>query len=149
MRRIREKIPVVRTVMVGDASAVEVLSAIRVVAAGEAVGPPRFSAAPFRGAAQQLAIRQNLQVRSGIGLPERIITRRTNPLGTYQPRNRFASEAFRTYREESRSPHSTQNQANSIESRSGNTATGGMAHPSPIYPLHCEALPRAEAAETR
>jgi hypothetical protein len=68
MRRIREKIPVVRTVMVGDASAVEVLSAIRVVAAGEAVGPPRFSAAPFRGAAQQLAIRQNLQVRSGIGL---------------------------------------------------------------------------------
>jgi DNA-binding NarL/FixJ family response regulator len=90
MRRIREKIPAVRTVMVGmepeeenflpavlegatgsvlrDASAVEVLSAIRAVAAGEAVGPLRFSAALFRCAAQQLAIRQNLQVRSGIGL---------------------------------------------------------------------------------
>jgi DNA-binding NarL/FixJ family response regulator len=54
----------------GDASAVEVLSAIRVVAAAEAVGPPRFSAAPFRGAVQQLAIRQNLQVRSGIGLSQ-------------------------------------------------------------------------------
>jgi DNA-binding CsgD family transcriptional regulator len=61
------KIPAVRTVMVGNASAVEVLSASRAVAAGEAVGPPRFSAPLFRGAAQQLAIRQNLQVRSGVG----------------------------------------------------------------------------------
>jgi DNA-binding NarL/FixJ family response regulator len=93
MRRIREKIPAVRTVMVGmepeeenflqavregatgyvlrDASAVEVLLAIRAVAAGEAVGPPRFSAALFRCAAQQLTIRQNLQVRSGSGLSRR------------------------------------------------------------------------------
>jgi hypothetical protein len=42
MRRIREKTPAARTVMVGDASAVEVPSAIRAVEAGEAVGPPRF-----------------------------------------------------------------------------------------------------------
>ncbi len=75
--------------------------------------------------------------------------RRVVALGTYQPRNRFASEACRTYREESRSPHSTQNQSNSIASRSWNTATGETTDPSPIYPLHCEALPRAEAAETR
>ena len=93
MRRIREKVPAARTVMVGmepqeenflqavregatgyvlrDASAVEVLSAIRAVAAGEAVGPPRFSAILFRFAAEQLATRQNLQVRSGTGLSRR------------------------------------------------------------------------------
>jgi hypothetical protein len=65
-------------------------------------------------------------------------------LGTYQPRNRFASEAFRTYREESRSPQSRENQAHSIESRLRNAATGETAHPSPIYPLRCEALSRAE-----
>jgi len=79
VRRIREEIPAVRTVMVGvepeeenfcklfareatgyvlrDASAAEVLSAIRAVAAGEAVSPRRFSAALFRCAARQLAIR--------------------------------------------------------------------------------------------
>lgn len=93
MRRLKEQLPAARIVMVGmepaednflqavregatgyvlrDASALEVLSAIRSVAAGEAVGPPRFSAALFRCAAQQLAIRQNLQVRSGIGLSRR------------------------------------------------------------------------------
>jgi hypothetical protein len=31
----------------------------------------------------------------------------------------------------------------------GTLPTGEMAHPSPTHPLHCEALPRAEAAETR
>jgi hypothetical protein len=74
--------------------------------------------------------------------------RRVVALGTYQPRNRLASQAFRTYRESSRSPHSTQNQAHSIASRLRNTATGETAHPSPIYPLRCEALSRAEPLMT-
>ena len=40
-------------------------------------------------------------------------------------------------------------QGHPIELRSWNTATGQMALPSPTHPLHYEALPSAEAAETR
>jgi two-component system, NarL family, response regulator DevR len=54
-----------------EASAVEVLSAIRAVVAGEAVCPPCFSAMLFRCASQQLAIRQNLRTRSRHGLSRR------------------------------------------------------------------------------
>jgi DNA-binding NarL/FixJ family response regulator len=54
-----------------EASAAEVLSAIRAVAAGEAVCPPCFSATLFRCASQQLAIRQNLRTRSRHGLSRR------------------------------------------------------------------------------
>jgi DNA-binding NarL/FixJ family response regulator len=54
--------------VLSHASAAEVLSAIRAGAAREAVAPPQFSAALFRCAAQQLATRQNLQARSGLGL---------------------------------------------------------------------------------
>lgn len=86
LRSIREKLPETSTVMVGmepkednfliavregavgyvlrEASATEVLSAIRSVSAGVAVCPPCFSAALFRCASQQLAIRQNLRTRS-------------------------------------------------------------------------------------
>jgi two-component system response regulator DevR len=86
LRRIREKLPGTSTVMVGmepnednflvavregavgyvlrEASAAEVLSAIRSVSAGVAVCPPCFSATLFRCASQQLAIRQNLRTRS-------------------------------------------------------------------------------------
>jgi two-component system response regulator DevR len=86
LRYVHENLPETGTVMVGmeskednfllavregaagyvlrEASAAEVLSGIRAVAAGEAVCPPCFSATLFRYASQQLAIRQNLQTRS-------------------------------------------------------------------------------------
>ncbi len=54
-----------------DASAAEVVAAIRSVGAGEAVCPPRFSAALFRCAAQRLAVRKNLQNLSHSGLSRR------------------------------------------------------------------------------
>ncbi len=93
LRYVRENLPETGTVMVGmepeeenfliavregaagyvlrEASAAEVLSAIRAVAAGEAVCPPCFSATLFRYASQQLAIRQNLQTRSRSELSRR------------------------------------------------------------------------------
>jgi DNA-binding CsgD family transcriptional regulator len=54
-----------------EASAAEVIGAIRAVAAGEAVCPPCFSASLFRCASQQLAIRQNLQSRGPSELSRR------------------------------------------------------------------------------
>ena len=54
-----------------EASAAEVLSAIRAVASGEAVCPPCFSATLFRCASQQLVILQNLRTRSRRGLSAR------------------------------------------------------------------------------
>jgi DNA-binding NarL/FixJ family response regulator len=93
LRNIRENLPAAHTVMVGmepkeehfllavregavgyvlrEASSTEVLSAIRSVAAGEAVCPPCFSTMLFRCASQQLAIRQNLQARGRSGLSRR------------------------------------------------------------------------------
>jgi DNA-binding NarL/FixJ family response regulator len=93
LRSIRENLPETGTVMVGmepqedhflvavregaagyvlrEASAAEVLSAIRAVAAGEAVCPACFSATLFRYASQQLAIRQNLQTRGRSELSRR------------------------------------------------------------------------------
>lgn len=93
LRHIRESLANTSTIMVGmepneenfllavregaagyvlrEASAAEVLSAIRAVAAGEAVCPPCFSAMLFRCASQQLAIRQNLRTRSRHGLSRR------------------------------------------------------------------------------
>ncbi|HUO24459.1 MAG TPA: response regulator transcription factor [Candidatus Aquilonibacter sp.] len=93
LRRIQEQRPNARVLMVGmdareddflhavregaagyvlrDASAAEVVAAIRSVGAGEAVCPPRFSATLFRWAAQRLAIRQNLQKLSHSGLSRR------------------------------------------------------------------------------
>jgi DNA-binding NarL/FixJ family response regulator len=93
LRNIRENLAETRAVMVGmepkeehfllavregaagyvlrEASSAEVLSAIRSVAAGEAVCPPCFSATLFRQAAQQLAMRQNLQARSRSELSRR------------------------------------------------------------------------------
>jgi DNA-binding NarL/FixJ family response regulator len=93
LRYIHENLPEAGTVMVGmepmeenfllavregaagfvlrEASAAEVLSAIRAVAAGEAVCPPCFSAILFHYASQQLAIRQNLQTRSRCELSRR------------------------------------------------------------------------------
>jgi DNA-binding NarL/FixJ family response regulator len=95
LRYLREKLPETSTVMVGmesqeesfllavregatgyvlrEASAAEVLNAIRAVAAGEGVCPPCFSATLFRYASQQLAIRQNLRTRgrSELSLRER------------------------------------------------------------------------------
>ncbi|MGA8763901.1 MAG: response regulator transcription factor [Candidatus Sulfotelmatobacter sp.] len=93
LRRIHERQPEARVLMVGmdareedflhavregasgyvlrEASAAEVVSAIRSVGAGEAVCPPRFSASLFRCAAQRLAIRQNLQKLSCSGLSRR------------------------------------------------------------------------------
>jgi two-component system response regulator DevR len=90
---VRENLPGSATVMVGmepteenfllavregaagyvlrEASAVEVLSAIRAVAAGEGVCPPCFSATLFRYASQQLAIRQKLQTRTRCELSRR------------------------------------------------------------------------------
>ncbi|HEY6764474.1 MAG TPA: response regulator transcription factor [Candidatus Sulfotelmatobacter sp.] len=86
LRHIRENLADARSIMVGmeprednfllavregaagyvlrEASAAEVLSAIRAVTAGEAVCPPCFSATLFRCASQQLTIRQNLRTRS-------------------------------------------------------------------------------------
>jgi DNA-binding NarL/FixJ family response regulator len=46
-----------------DASAADVLAAIRALLAGEAVCPACFSATLFRHASQQLAMRHNLQTR--------------------------------------------------------------------------------------
>lgn len=54
-----------------EASAAEVLTAIRAVASGEAVCPPCFSSVLFRCASQQLAIRQNLRTRNRQGLSRR------------------------------------------------------------------------------
>jgi len=54
-----------------EASAVEVLSAIRAISVGEAVCHACFSATLFRCAAQQLAIRQNLQARNRSELSRR------------------------------------------------------------------------------
>jgi len=95
LRYLRENLPETGTVMVGmepqeenfllavregaagyvlrEASAAEVLNAIRAVAAGEGVCPACFSATLFRYASQQLAIRQNLQTRgrSELSLRER------------------------------------------------------------------------------
>jgi two-component system, NarL family, response regulator DevR len=93
LRQIHQNIAGVRTVIVGmepneesflnairegvagyvlrDASAAEVLSAIRAVAGSEAVWPPTFSSLLFRCAAQQLTIRQNLQSRSRSELSRR------------------------------------------------------------------------------
>jgi DNA-binding NarL/FixJ family response regulator len=93
LRRIHERLPEARVLMVGmdakeedflhavregaagyvlrEASATEAIAAIRSVAAGEAVCPPRFSATLFRCAAQRLAIGQNLQKLSHSGLSRR------------------------------------------------------------------------------
>ena len=93
LHRIHERLPEALTLMVGmdgreedflqavregaagyvlrEASAVEVVAAIRSVGAGEAVCPPRFSAALFRCAAQRLAIRLNLEKRSHSALSRR------------------------------------------------------------------------------
>jgi DNA-binding CsgD family transcriptional regulator len=57
--------------IVRDASAMEVISAIRAVAAGESVCRACFSSALFHCAAQQLAVQQNLQRRSGSDLSRR------------------------------------------------------------------------------
>ena len=54
-----------------EASAVEVLGAIRAVASGEAVCPPCFSATLFRCASQHLAIRENLRARGPSELSRR------------------------------------------------------------------------------
>ncbi len=54
-----------------EASAAEVIGAIRAVAAGEAVCPPCFSATLFRCASQQLAIQQNLRSRGPSELSRR------------------------------------------------------------------------------
>ena len=54
-----------------EASAAEVLTAIRAVASGEGVCPPCFSATLFHYASQQLAIRQNLQTRGRSTLSRR------------------------------------------------------------------------------
>ena len=91
--QIQSALPKVRTLMVGmerkeesflhavregvagyivrDASAAEVVCAIRAVAAGESVCPACFSSALFRCAAQQLAVQQNLQRRNGSDLSRR------------------------------------------------------------------------------
>jgi len=93
LRRIHESLPEAHVLMVGmdtkeedflhavregaagyvlrEASAAEVVAAIRSAGAGEAVCPPRFSATLFRCAAQRLAIRQNLQKLSHTGLSRR------------------------------------------------------------------------------
>lgn len=93
LRQLRESLVKTSTIMVGmepkedhfllavregaagyvlrEASAAEVLSAIRAVALGEAVCPPCFSATLFRCASQQLAILQNLRTRSRRGLSSR------------------------------------------------------------------------------
>ena len=93
LRYVREALPATRTVMVGmeqkeehffhsvregaagyvlrEASAAEVIGAIRAVAAGEAVCPPCFSATLFRCASQQLAIQQNLRSRAPSELSRR------------------------------------------------------------------------------
>jgi DNA-binding NarL/FixJ family response regulator len=93
LRYVREALPATRTVMVGmeqkeehffhsvregaagyvlrEASAAEVIGAIRAVAAGEAVCPPCFSATLFRCASQQLAIQQNLRSRGPSELSRR------------------------------------------------------------------------------
>jgi DNA-binding NarL/FixJ family response regulator len=93
LRYLHEALPATRTVMVGmeqkeehffhsvregaagyvlrEASAAEVIGAIRSVAAGEAVCPPCFSATLFRCASEQLAIRQNLQSRGRSELSRR------------------------------------------------------------------------------
>lgn len=93
LRYVRENLPGTCAVMVGmepieenfllavregaagyvlrEASAAEVLTAIRAVAAGEGVCPPCFSATLFHYASQQLAIRQNLQTRGRSTLSRR------------------------------------------------------------------------------
>jgi len=93
LRFLRENLPKTGTVMMGmeaseesfllpvregaagyvlsEAPSLEVLDAISAVAAGEAVCPPRFSAALFRHASQHLLNRQNLQTRSQSELSRR------------------------------------------------------------------------------
>jgi DNA-binding NarL/FixJ family response regulator len=93
LRYVREHLPGAGTVMVGmepteenfllavregaagyvlrEASAAEVLNAIRAVAAGQAVCPACFSATLFRYASQQLAIRLKLQTRGRSELSRR------------------------------------------------------------------------------
>ena len=57
--------------IVREASAAEVLTAIRAVSVGEAVCPGCFSATLFRCAGEQLAMRQNLRTRSHSELSRR------------------------------------------------------------------------------
>jgi DNA-binding NarL/FixJ family response regulator len=93
LRQLHEALSSARTVMVGmeakeedffrsiregasgyvlrEASAAEVLGAIRSVAAGEAVCPPCFSATLFRCASQHLAVRENLRSRGPSELSRR------------------------------------------------------------------------------
>ena len=93
LRHIHEHLPETRTAMVGmdpneenfllavregaagyllrEASASEVVGAIRSVAAGEAVCPPCFSAMLFRYVSRQLATRPNLLPRGRHGLSRR------------------------------------------------------------------------------
>lgn len=93
LRHLREALSAARIVMVGmeakeenffqsiregaagyvlrEASAAEVLGAIRAVAAGEAVCPACFSATLFRCASQHLAIRENLRARGPAELSRR------------------------------------------------------------------------------
>jgi DNA-binding NarL/FixJ family response regulator len=85
LQQIRQSLPATGLVMVGmeanedhlllsvregalgyvlrDASAADVLAAIRAVSAGQAVCPPCFSATLFACAAQQLAMRHNVHTR--------------------------------------------------------------------------------------
>jgi DNA-binding CsgD family transcriptional regulator len=129
-------------------TAVEVLSAIRAVAAGEVVGPPRISAALFPGAAQQLAIRQNPQVRSEIGLSpseQQLVELIRRGLTNKEIASRL-NPSEHTVKNHVH-PHPTQNRDIAIESRSWNPATGELAHPSP-QPTHCIVKP-CLAAEPR
>jgi DNA-binding NarL/FixJ family response regulator len=93
LHHLRERLAETRVVMVGmeakeedffhsvregaagyvlrEASAAEVLSAIRSVAAGEAVCPACFSASLFRCASQHLAVRENLRSRGPSELSRR------------------------------------------------------------------------------
>jgi DNA-binding NarL/FixJ family response regulator len=93
LRHLHEALPATRTVMVGmeakeenffrsvregsagyvlrEASAAEVLGAIRSVAAGESVCPACFSATLFRCASEHLAIQENLRSRDRSELSRR------------------------------------------------------------------------------
>lgn len=93
LRHIRQSLPNARTVMIGmdpreedflnavregvagyvlrEASAAEVSSGLHSVATGESVCPPCFMAKLFHHAAEHLALRQNLQMRSRSQLSRR------------------------------------------------------------------------------
>ncbi len=104
-----------------EASALEVIGAIRAVSQGEAICPPRLCRALFKIAAQAEPVIPSIRVRMNLGL-----TRRQQELvpliraGAYQQRNCVASEPLRTNYQKPHSPDAAQSRRGRPHRSGGN-----------------------------